>query len=99
MWGGASPPPEENAYLPDFTHESVHLLLQGFYGDYPYHNDGLHLDRGVMYDAIWQRCWCQLAAQSASWYATPYGAVGPVRSRHRSPGVWTSGREVSIQDR
>ena len=29
-----------------------------------------------MDDAIWQRCWRQLAAQSDSWYTTPSGAVG-----------------------
>ena len=73
-WG--VPPPEENADLPDFTLEHAHLLLQEVYGDYPHHNDGLHLDGGVADDAIWQRCWRRLAVQSASWYATPYGAVG-----------------------
>ena len=37
---------------------------------------GLHLDVGVADDAIWQRRWRRLAAQSARWYATPSGAVG-----------------------
>ena len=60
-------PPEENTYLPDFTPESAHLLLLGVYGDYPHHNDGLHLDGRVADDVIWQRCWIRLAIQSASW--------------------------------
>ena len=47
-------PPEENADLPDFTPESAHLFLQGVYGDYPHHNDGSHMDGGVVDDAIWQ---------------------------------------------
>ena len=33
--GGDFPSPEENADLPDFTPEHAHLLLRGFYGDYP----------------------------------------------------------------
>ena len=74
--GGDATPPEENADLLGFTPERAHLLLQGVYGDFPHHNDGSHLDGGISDDAAWQRCWRQLAAQSASWYATPYGAVG-----------------------
>ena len=46
------PPLEENADLPDFTPERAHLLLQGVYGDYPHHNNGLHLDGRVADDAI-----------------------------------------------
>ena len=69
-------PPEENADLPGFTPERAHLFLQGVYGDFLYHNDGSHLDMGIADDAAWQRCWRRLAAQSASWYATPSGAVG-----------------------
>ena len=75
MWGGM-PPPEENADLPGFTPEREHLLLQGFYGDFPHHKDVLHLEGVIADDALWQRYWRRLAAQSASWYATPSGAVG-----------------------
>ena len=49
--------------LPDFTPELVHLLLQEVYGDFPHHNNGLHLDGGVMENAIWKRHWRRLAAQ------------------------------------
>ena len=69
-------PPEENADLPDFTPEHVHILLQEVYGDYQNHNYGLHLDGGVVDDAIWQHYWRRLAAQSASWYNTFSRAVG-----------------------
>ena len=62
--------------LPEFRPESAHPLLQGVYGDFPHHNDRAHLDEGIMDDAAWQRCWRRLDAQSASWYATPSGAVG-----------------------
>ena len=51
--GGDFPPPEENTDLPDFTPECAHLLLQEVYGDFPHHNNGLHLDGGVMDDTIW----------------------------------------------
>ena len=51
-------------------------MLQKVYGDFPHHNDGSYLDRGGAGNAIWQRCWRRLAAQLASWYATPSGAVG-----------------------
>ena len=71
-----APPPEENADLPDFTPQRAHLLLQEVYRDFPHCNYGSHLDVGVAYDAIWQRCWRRLAAQLDSWYATPIGAVG-----------------------
>ena len=50
--------------------------MREVYGEFPYHNDGLHLDGGVADDAIWQRCWHRLAAQLARWYATPIEAVG-----------------------
>ena len=76
VWGGNATPPEENADLLGFTPEHAHLLLQGVYGDFPYHNDGLHLDGGISDNAAWQRHWRRLAAQSASWYTTTSGAVG-----------------------
>ena len=41
-----------------------------------YHNDGSHLNGVIADDAAWQHSWRRLAAQSASWYATPSGAVG-----------------------
>ena len=75
-WGGDAKPPEENADLPGFHSERAHLLLQGVYGDFLHHNDGSHLDGGIADNTAWQRRWCRLAAQSASWYTTPSGAVG-----------------------
>ena len=75
-WGGTCPHPEENADLPEFTPERAHLLLQRVYGDFLHHNDGLHLDRGIADNALWQRCWRRLVEQLASWYDTPSGAVG-----------------------
>ena len=74
--GGDATPPEENAELPGFSPESAHRLLKGVYGDFPHQNDGSHLDGGIADDAVWQRHWHQLAAQSTSWYATPSGAAG-----------------------
>ena len=74
--GGDLPPPEENVDLPYFTPKRAHLLLQEIYGDIPHHNEGWHLDRGVVDNAIWHRRWRRLAAQPSSWYATPSGAVG-----------------------
>ena len=53
--GGDLPPPEENADLPDFTPEHVHLLLWEVYGYFPHHKYGSHLDGGVADDAICQR--------------------------------------------
>ena len=64
--GGDVPPPEENADLPGFHPERAQRLLQGFYGDFPHHNDGAHLDGGIVDDSIWQNCWRRIAAQSAS---------------------------------
>ena len=74
--GGDATPPEENADLPGFHPECVHLLLQGVYGDFLHHNDGSHLVRGIADNAAWQLRWRRLTAQSAIWYATPSGAVG-----------------------
>ena len=73
--GGDMPPPEEDANLPGFTPERAHLFFQGVYGDFPHHNDGSHLDGGIADNAVWQHYWRRLAAMSASWYATPSGAV------------------------
>ena len=73
--GGDVNPPEGTADLPGFHPERAHLLLQGVYGDFPHHNDGSHLDRGIADDALWKRRWRRLAAQSASWYATPSGSL------------------------
>ena len=54
----------------------THLLLQVVYGDFPHHNNRLHLDGGIADDAAWQRRWRRLAAQSVSWYAMTSGAMG-----------------------
>ena len=48
MWGGDATPPEENADLPGFHPERVHLLLQGVYGDFPHCSDRSHLDWGIV---------------------------------------------------
>ena len=69
-------PREENADLPGFIPERAHLLLQRVYRDFPDHNDGSHLDGGIADDAAWKSRWRRLSAQSASWYATPSGALG-----------------------
>ena len=44
--GGGTTPPEENTDLLKFYPERAHLLLQGVYGDFPHHNNGLHLEGG-----------------------------------------------------
>ena len=75
-WGGTPPPSEENAHLPGFTPERAHLLLKGVYGDFPHHNNELHLEGGIADDALWQHSWPCLAAHSANWCATPSGALG-----------------------
>ena len=62
--GGYLTPPDEQADLLYFTPDRAHLLLQEVYGDLPHHNDGLHLDGGVTDNAIRQRYWIRLAAQS-----------------------------------
>ena len=62
-------------HLTIYTPERVHLLLHGVYGDFQHHNDGSHLKEGIADDALWQRCWLRIAAQSARWYDTPSGAV------------------------
>ena len=74
--GVGVPSLEENADLPEFTPERAHLLLHGVYGDFPHHNNGSHLEGGVVDDALCQYCWRWIAAQSASWYDTPSGALG-----------------------
>ena len=74
--GGDATSPEESADLPGFTLEGAHLLLKGVYGDLPHYNNGSHLDGGIMDNTAWQNCWRRLSAYSASWYATPSGAVG-----------------------
>ena len=69
-------PPDENADLSDFTPKRAHLLLQGVYGDFPHHNDGSYLDRGVEDDSIWQHHWRRISVQLDSWYSMPSGSVG-----------------------
>ena len=59
--------------LPDFSPEHLHLLLQGVYRDFLYHNNVSHLYGGVLDEAVWQHCWRRLAAQLVRWYATPFG--------------------------
>ena len=54
VWGEDAPP-EENMDLPDFTLDRAHLLLQEVYGDFPHHNDGLHLD-SLGLDSISLKC-------------------------------------------
>ena len=52
------------------------MLLQEVYGDFPHHNNGLHLERVILDDAVWKCRWQRLAAQSESWYDTPSIALG-----------------------
>ena len=61
-WGRHATPPEENIDLRELAPESAHLSLQGVYGDFPYHNDGSHLDGGNKDDAAWQRRWRRFSA-------------------------------------
>ena len=51
-------------------------MMVELYGDQIYHNDGNHLDGDMTNNTLWLRFWNQLAAQSASWYTPPPGAVG-----------------------
>ena len=41
-------PQEEGTDLPEFVPTRIHLLLEEEYGDFPHHNDGSHLDAGVL---------------------------------------------------
>ena len=50
-------PQEEGIYLTYFALERAPLLLREVYGDFPHHNDGSHLDGGVLDDALWQQYW------------------------------------------
>ena len=99
-WGGIDPR-EENTDLPDFTPELAHLLLLEVYRDFPHHNNGSHPYGGVTENILWPRCWRQLAAKSASWYATPTGAVGSrftailaVEWQGATDRSWNSGRPL-----
>ena len=49
---GNATPQEEGMKLTDFTSKRAHLLLQGVYGELPNHNNGSHLDGGVLYYAV-----------------------------------------------
>ena len=74
-WGG-TPPPQRKMQASRDPPEILHLLLLGVYGNFLHHNNGSQLDWGIADDAAWQRRWHRLAAQSASWYATPSSVVG-----------------------
>ena len=55
--GRCYPPQEERANFPEFVPVREHLLLKGVYVEYPHHINRLHLDRGVLYDAVWKLRW------------------------------------------
>ena len=74
---GEMPPPQRETQTYWDSPQNVRTcFLQGVYGDFPHHNDGSHLDGGIADETAWQHRWRRLAAQSASWYATPSGEVG-----------------------
>ena len=50
-------------------------MLQEVYGDFLHHNDRAHLDGGITDDAVCQRRWRRLDAQSEIWYAKPSGVA------------------------
>ena len=62
---GGMPLQGKGSDLPDFPLSSVHLWLQEFYGDFPHHNDGSYLYKGVMDNTVLQSHWRLLAAQLA----------------------------------
>ena len=74
--GRRYPPPRRVHEFPDFVPVREHLLMKGVYVEYPHHINGSLLDRGVLYDAVWELQWRRLAPQLTSWYATPSGSVG-----------------------
>ena len=66
---------DEDTNLQGFFPAHAHQLIVDVYGDHLQNNDGMHLDKGVAYNAIWQQCWRILAAHTASWYTMPLGTV------------------------
>ena len=48
----------------------------------------MHLDGVIADDAAWQCRWRRIADQSASWYATPSGAVGRCFTEILAAGWW-----------
>ena len=44
-------------YLQGFTPPKAHLSLWEVYGDYPYHNERMHMAEGVPDEAVWQSFW------------------------------------------
>ena len=66
---------EEVAYLEVFTLSQAHELLVELYGDHLHHNNENHLGGGMAYDALWQRRWQRLAAQSSRWHVILLGGV------------------------
>ena len=73
-----------------FYPEHAHLFLHGVYGDFLHHNDELHLNGGVLDNAVCQSCWFRLATQLASCYTTASVAVG----RHFTSILATEWQEV-----
>ena len=66
---------DEGTNFQGFFPAQAHQLMVEVYGDHLQNNDGMHLDKGVAYNAIWQQCWRILAAHTASWYTMPLGTV------------------------
>ena len=67
---------EDDMNLPGFNPGRAQLLLWEVYGEFPYHEEGLQLDGGVVDNAVWQSHWRRIDSQSVRWYATPQGVVG-----------------------
>ena len=67
---------DEGGDLPGFFPSRVHQLLVEVYGYCLHHNNGMHLDVGILDNALWKCRWRSLDAQLAKWYATPLGDVG-----------------------
>jgi hypothetical protein len=67
---------DPGADLPGFEPAPVDQLLDDVYGDWPHHNDGRHLNGGVLEDAAWQRRWRRITALASTHYSVPKGKEG-----------------------
>ena len=50
--------------------------MSGTYGEHLHHKGGEHLRRGVLDNAVCQRCWYWMSEQLASWYSTAQVRAG-----------------------
>ena len=67
---------EEGAGLGGYRLNTPDNMIRSVYSDHLHHNEGTHLDGGVVINAMWQHRWWLIGNPPIRWYDMLQGRIG-----------------------